>query len=163
MQFNANLIFQIWSIRNSFCSDSIGILLLPVFASIARSQICIPHDSINEPHLQHGTTTHALFIRVKVLEVALWLWKCIVQLLVLRIISWGTLVFPYVWEWKCNSNRSTLEWISFCWTKIQSNENLLFNIRARGVHSARLEKISPTPFACSDWTVSNLHSGWFYK
>ena len=33
----------------------VSILLLHVFAPIARSLICIPLDSINEPHLQQGS------------------------------------------------------------------------------------------------------------
>ena len=37
-----------------------GMLLLMAFASRARSNICIPQDSINESLLQHGTTTHLL-------------------------------------------------------------------------------------------------------
>ena len=71
-KYNSKMVFKIWSIRSSFCSLYIRVLLLLVFASIARSQLCFLRGSINKPHLQHGTTTPALFIKIKVLKVPLW-------------------------------------------------------------------------------------------
>ena len=47
------------------------------FATIRRSQICKPDDSVNNHNLQLGTITHALFVRFKVFKVALWFCNCL--------------------------------------------------------------------------------------
>ncbi len=145
------MVFLIWSIRSSFCSCSIGILLLHVFSSTAHSLVCNPLDSINEPHLQQANYAYTVH---KILGFGGR--NLIVQLPV----ATGGLAHHFV--------RASLRFptsLPSTWfhRKMQGSGNLLCNRKASGVHSARLYQVSPTSCISFNWTVWNLHSRWFQK
>ena len=97
----------------------------------------------------------ALFIRLKVLEVGLWLCNRLLQLVVLRALFRKT-VFAFFWEVHPQIDFS-------CCKKCSAAKIYFLNPTASGVHSAFLQQASPSTFMWFDQTVLNLHSEWFHK
>ncbi len=81
----------------------------------------------------------------------------IVQLVVLRIIPRGTLsLLISESQFAFATGPPLNEFSALDKNAVQEN---VFDARASGVHSARLQQVSSTAIICFDWTVSNLHSG----